>query len=362
MPKKTELLLVCLYMAMNLTLNASDPPAVIGFCIASPGPDRLDQFISFIENDLAKGGINTLVLRIDYNYEYESYPNLRSQDPLSKKQVKQLVETARKNGIRLIPQINLLGHQSWHSRFGKLLEEYPQFDENPSVKLPEKYEWPNEDGLYCKSYCPLHPEVHNVVFALVDELMEVFEAEAFHAGMDEVFYIGEDECPRCSGKDKAELFAGEVNLIRDHLAENGQELWIWGDRMLEGRVSGLGIWEASGNDTHRSIDLIQKDVVICDWHYERADPTAAVFAMKGYRVITCPYRDPEVTRQQLQMFDAFRKGSANRVKGRYYGFIQTIWSDAGSFLDQFYTEDHEEKSVGQVGSLNEIINYYKSSK
>ena len=74
--------------------------------------------------------------------------------------------------------------------------------------MPEDYEWPNDDGLYCKSYCPLHPDVHEVVFALVDEIMEVFEAKSFHAGMDEVFYIGEDECPRCNGKDKAELFAG----------------------------------------------------------------------------------------------------------------------------------------------------------
>jgi hypothetical protein len=58
--------------------------------------------------------------------------------------------------------------------------------------------------------------------------MEVFEADAFHAGMDEVFYIGDDKCPRCSGLDKAALFAGEVTKIRNHLARNGHELWIWG--------------------------------------------------------------------------------------------------------------------------------------
>ncbi len=52
--------------------------------------------------------------------------------------------------------------------------------------------------------------------------MEVFEADAFHAGMDEVFYIGMDECPRCNGKDKAKLFADEVNLISGHLQSRGQ--------------------------------------------------------------------------------------------------------------------------------------------
>jgi hypothetical protein len=244
----------------NSIAHPADPPPVIGFCIAAPDPGNLDAFIAFMEEELVPGGINTLVLRIDYNYAYNSYPNLRDENPLSSDQVKQLVSAAREHGIRLIPQINLLGHQSWAGSVGKLLKEYPGFDETPSVMMPEHYEWPNEDGLYCKSYCPLHPELHQVVFALVDEIMEAFEADAFHAGMDEVFYIGEDECPRCHGRDRSELFAGEVTLIRDHLAEKGQELWIWGDRLLDGNTSGLGMWEASENDTHRAVDLIPKDV------------------------------------------------------------------------------------------------------
>ena len=360
MTQKITLLL--LGLSLFLTNHASEPPEVIGLCIAAPESDRLDQFLSFMENDLAPGGINTLVLRVDYNYKYESYPNLRDEGALSKKQVKRMVQTAQKHGIRLIPQINLLGHQSWHSTMTGLLREFPEFDENPSVTLPEEYEWPNEDGLYCKSYCPLHPDVHNVVFALVDEILEVFEADAFHAGMDEVFFIGEDECPRCSEKDKAQLFAGEVNLIRDHLASDGRELWIWGDRLLDGHTTGLGIWEASGNDTHESIDLINKEVVICDWHYERADPTAAIFALKGFRVITCPWRSPEVTREQLQMMESFRANSVDGVKDRYFGFMQTVWSPASSFLDQYYDEDPETRKEGQVGSFNEIIQFYSQPK
>lgn len=119
------------------------------------------------------------------------------------------------NHIKIIPLIDLLGHQSWDTHPGNLLKTHPEFDETPWVKFPEKYKWPNEDRLYCKSYCPLHPGVHDVVFPLVDEVCDAFEAEAFHAGMDEVFYIGEDKCPRCGGKDKSELFAGELKKIRD---------------------------------------------------------------------------------------------------------------------------------------------------
>ena len=89
------------------------------------------------------------------------------------------------------------------------------------------------------------------------------------------------------GRDPAELFAGEVRRIRDHLAGRGAELWIWGDRLLDGATTGLGMWEASMNNTHRAVDLIPRDVVICDWHYERPDATAVSFAMKGFEVLSC---------------------------------------------------------------------------
>ncbi len=335
---------------------------VRGFCIEAPRPEQLQQFLTFMENDLAANGINTLVLRVDYNYEYESYPNLRDEEALSKQEVKQLVQTARENNIRLIPQINLLGHQSWAESIGNLLREYPEFDETPSVTMPEKYEWPNEDGLYCKSYCPLHPEVHKVVFALVDEIMEAFETDAFHAGMDEVFYIGEEECPRCKGKNKAELFAGEVTLIRNHLAAKNRELWIWGDRLLDGKTTGLGMWEASVNNTFAAIDMIPKDVVICDWHYERAEPTAVIFALKGFRVIACPWNKPEVTRAQLELIDTFRQNSNDLLKGRFLGVMQTIWSPPGRFLDLYYGERSNDRAMGSVDSFNEMIRYYKNGK
>lgn len=101
---------------------------------------------------------------------------MRGDNPLLKADVKKLVATCENHNINLIPQVDLLEHQSWHGKLGKFLEIYPQFNDSPNVKLPEKYEWPNPDRLYCKSYCPLHPEVHDLVFDIVDEIVEVFEA------------------------------------------------------------------------------------------------------------------------------------------------------------------------------------------
>jgi hypothetical protein len=315
---------------------------VRGFCISAPRPDGLEEFIKFIDEELAPRKVNTLILRVDYDYQYESHPELRDSIALSKQDVKMLVAVCRKNNIRIIPQVNLLGHQSWAGTIGNLLKVYPEFDETPDVKMPEKYVWPNADGLYCKSYCPLHPEVHKVVFAIVDEICDVFEADAFHAGMDEVFYIGERECPRCSGRDPAELFAGEVRTIHDHLALEGRKLWIWGDRLIDGKTTGLGEWEASFNNTFRAVDMIPKDVIICDWHYERSDQTPVYFSMKGLSVVTCPWRMPENAVLQVQDMVKFREHSTPQMKERFLGMIQTVWSGTGQFLESYYGIRNEE--------------------
>jgi hypothetical protein len=312
---------------------------VRGFCIAAPGPAELDRFVQFINQELAPRGVNTIVLRVDYNFQFQSRPEMRENGALSREDVKKLVAVCRKNDIHLIPQVNLLGHQSFGKTLGGLLARHPEFDETPWVKMPEKYKWPNPDRLYCKSYCPLHPRVHEVVFALMDELCDAFETDAFHAGMDEVFYLGETNCPRCGGKDRAELFAGEVTTLRDHLRAKGRRLWIWADRLLDAKTSGLGEWEASANGTARAIDLIPKDVMLCDWHYERAVPTAPYFALKGFHVVTCPWKSSKLATLQADDMAQWRSRSPAELKERFEGVMQTVWSGAGSFLDKDYKSE-----------------------
>lgn len=342
---------------------AQDTIPVRGLCIAAPSPAEHARFLKFIAEELVPRKVNTLILRVDYNYQYKSRPELVGGAPLSEAQVKALVSLCQSNQINLIPQINLLGHQSWAEKEGKLLQVYPQFDETPHVKMPEKYAWPNADGLYCKSYCPLHPEVHDIVFSLVDEIMDVFEATDFHAGLDEVFFIGDDKCPRCSGRDKAELFAGEVTRISHHLQQKGRRLWLWGDRLIDGKQTGLGMWEASMNNTHRAIDMIPKDVVVCDWHYDRAEATAAYFALKGFSVVTCPWNKPEVAMAQFEQMVNFRKNSNPKVAGNYQGMMQTVWTGAGSFMDAYYKPEQANQSLrGQVDAFNQLFERFNSAR
>jgi hypothetical protein len=250
---------------------------------------------------------------------------------LSLEDVKEIVAACRKAGVRLIPQINLLGHQSWEKNTGSLLRSHPEFDETPG-------KYPENEGIYCRSYCPLHPRVHDVVFDLIDELAEACEADAFHVGMDEVFLIGEDDCERCKGKDKAELFAAETVILRDHLSRTNRTMWMWGDRLLDAETTGIGKWEASANQTHGALRLIPKDIMICDWHYERALPTAEHFAVEGFPVLSCPWRRPDVALAQLQALRSVRAHSTDAIAARMQGVLQTTWGGFGPFAKAYFGE------------------------
>ncbi|HUD99031.1 MAG TPA: family 20 glycosylhydrolase [Bryobacteraceae bacterium] len=331
-----------------LGLNAASPTLPVrGLHIMAPKPDEMDLAVRFIREGLPKVGVNTLVMEFDYQYKFTRRPEVADSDALSKDDVKKIVAACRDAGVQLIPQINLLGHQSWASNTGGLLRSHPELDETPG-------KYPQNAGIYCRSYCPLHPKVHEIVFDLIDEIAEVTEAHAFHAGMDEVFFLGENDCERCRGKNKAELFAGEVKAVHDHLAQSGRTLWIWGDRFLDGATTGMGKWEASANGTQDAIRMVPKDIVICDWHYERVLPSITYFAMEGFPVLACPWRKPNVALGQLAMVRDTRAHATGEIAGRMQGVLQTTWVPFGSFAKAYFGEQ-----TGDVES-HEVVQTFRA--
>jgi hypothetical protein len=252
-----------------------------------------EEMIALVEETprLAALGINVLFPEMNYDFAYDSHPELRSADAITKANVHRLVKACREHQVRLIPQFQCLGHQSWAETTFPLLIQYPEFDETPG-------QFPENQGIYCRSWCTQHPQVNPIIFDLFDELLEVFEADALHVGMDEVFLIGSEFCPRCQGKDPAALFAKAVNDYYAHLVQKrGVEMLMWADRLLDGDATGYGKWEAATNGTAPAVDMIPKDIILCDWHYTlREDyPSIPFFLERGFRVLPGGWREVEAT-------------------------------------------------------------------
>src|SRR5690348_9043984 len=156
---------------------------------------------------LAKQGINVIILEVDYNFAFASHPELRrGTNPITRDGARRFAALCKKFNIRLIPEFQSLGHQSWKAETFSLLSVYPAFDLTPGA-------FPNNDGIYCREWDPLNPDVWRVIFQMMDEIIDAFRADAFHVGMDEIFLLGSEFSPSTKGRDSSVLFAKAVNEI-----------------------------------------------------------------------------------------------------------------------------------------------------
>ena len=266
--------------------------------------------------DLAHMGINTLILEVNYGFRYSSHPELRADSSaISPEGAKRFAAACHSNRIRLIPQFQCLGHQSWAGTTFPLLTKYPGLDLTPGAYEGNK-------GIYCREWDPTNPEVNKIIFALMDELIDAFGSKYFHVGMDEVFLLGDSLSPSTFGKDPAELFASAVNAYYDHLVKNrGVEMLMWGDRLINADKYAYGSWEASETGSARAIDMIPTDIIICDWHYEVREtyPSISLFLDKGFRILPSGWRDPAATEALITYSFSFNNP-------RMLGHLFTTWS------------------------------------
>jgi len=100
---------------------------------------------------------------------------------------------------------------------------------------------------------------------------------------------------------------------------------MWGDRLLDAATFPYGSWEASKTGSHRAIEQIPKDIILCDWHYRRrADyPSVRFFQQKGFRVLPATWKNPEAA---VALIRCSRENATERM----LGVLFTGWSAGGN--------------------------------
>ena len=300
-----------------------------GIVLTAPLTDELDDVVKFIDEYLAPRGFNMIVLQVRYRYQFKNHPEVWGYDPLSCEDVKKLLNVCKKNGIKLVPKMNLIGHQSGfpneptdgiihgHNNVSSdipdgLLRAYPSFDEQEGEK--EIY--------YARSICLSSRPAKIIVYELIDELMDAFEADMIHIGCDEAFNVG--LCPTCSQKSKSELIADWINGINEHVKNRGGKILMWGDRLLPIEETEYDPWESSDNGTDKALYELSKDIIICDWHYNKYEKynSVDIFGNAGFKIMISPWREKE-------NLDAFLEYAKEHDNGHIEGLLMTTWCGSG---------------------------------
>ena len=235
---------------------------------------------------------------------------------MTQKELKRLVALGRDLGVTLIPQINAFGHAS-QSRRG--VDKHAVLDLNPQyAALFEPY------GGWV--WCLTSEAARNVLKDVVAELHEAFgNPPYFHLGCDE---SDEPSCPKCRASDWTATVGAHLRDMRDFLVARGARMMVWHDMFVGmndprfAKRNRKSFYANGGAEAERLLDLLPKDVIVCDWQYvnhrdakDKDWPTIRHFAEKGFPVVGCPWDN---YRSMRPMSDTISK-----VGG--FGFLETTW-------------------------------------
>ena len=134
---------------------------------------------------------------------------------LSQDELRGLIQYCKERGFEVIPEVPSLGHCDY------LMMGNPDIAERADDPYPD-------------TYCPSNPKSYQILFDVIDEIIDVFEPSIMNIGHDEYYTIG--VCEKCRGKSGADLFSADVNKIADYLAAKNVRTMIWGDKLLKNAI------------------------------------------------------------------------------------------------------------------------------
>jgi hypothetical protein len=295
-----------------------------------------DKLIQYMKEGLSSLGVNLLCLEFNPGYNYRCFPEL-ADGSFGREQAQKVALAAKECGIRLVPLFMCLGHQGWRFAKNALLKVHPEFDETPNVPEDGDPEKTPDLEFYCHSWCASNDDVYKYIFPMIDEITEDLGADCVHVGMDEVFSLADENCPRCRGKDRAELFARTVNILHNHIVrEKGWQMMMWADRLNHAEKFGYHAWEGDIWGTWRALDMIPNDILLADWHYEMNEKGFAgieAFLERGFTVIPAGWRELKQARFLLDEALKYAKSAKEKgFSGTMAGMMITCWSEASNEL------------------------------
>jgi hypothetical protein len=207
----------------------------------------------------AAAGYNAIGLYLEHRYAYPSAPWAAGPGCLTPELARQLQQTARAHGLRLIPFLNTLGHMEGfiRSEGGQWLAE-------------------GEPGFGSAQICASRAECTAFVRGLIADALEAFDDEWVHLGGDETNQLG--QCPRCAERvrqiGKGGLYAEYFAPLCRFVLERGRRPCLWGDMLL----------------LHpEALDALPRETLIFDWQYfGRPRPSTELFRGRGFDVVCCP--------------------------------------------------------------------------
>lgn len=201
-------------------------------------------------------------------------------DYLLQAEVRDILAHCRSLGLNVIPEIPSLTHCDY------LLYAHHELAER------------QEDSL-ADHYCPSDERVYELLFDILQEVIEVFQPSILNIGHDELYTVG--ICEKCKTKNAEDLYTQDILRIYTFLKKQNIRTMMWADKLLCSRDK-KGV-PYGGNELHmvyapeegggtvtvpsvwKTIERLPKDILLLHWHYLFGEWTENLFAQYGFDYI-----------------------------------------------------------------------------
>jgi hypothetical protein len=254
---------------------------------------------------LAEFRYNFLTFNIEHTFSFESHPQIGAgHDPLTKDELKELIQFSKTKGIEIIPSQQSLGHL------------------RGILSLP-KYRHLAYDENLCWSINPSKEESYKLLRDLYEEVIPCHESGFFNVCCDEPFDIGKSfDAARFKGRSFAQVYFDHLMRLKDILDAHGKRMMVWGDMLL----------------SHPEIlSWLPKDVIVLNWQYgsglregpeyyrEKIKPISE--AGLEFMTCTCTWNLTKVF-TNLEMAEANNRNFIQEgIKAGAMGNLVTNWGD-----------------------------------
>ncbi len=186
-----------------------------------------------------------------------SHPELASDDAWTPSELRTLLATARREGLRVIPEIECLGH----TRFITRCARYAKLGANPASGF--------------SAVDPRRQAVRKLLAELLCDVAELFDDPWLHVGLDEVNLRALPRYRRLDDAAARDMFIEHAAWTHEQVRCLGKRPAMWGDHLL----------------MHETVPaVIERDVLVFDWHYHPEDTGRSIgfFCRQGFEVIASP--------------------------------------------------------------------------
>ena len=272
--------------------------AVRGYRVYTPGTENFDDFRTVLDT-MVYYKYNAIMIEVGGAMEYRSHPEINAhwvefckevhKSPyearriqvethptwkknsihadngggawITQEQMRQLIGWCRERELEVIPEVPTLSHCDY------IVMAHPEIRERAEDTYPD-------------TYCPSHPKSYEIVFDLLEEILDVFRPEYMNIGHDECYTLA--KCPRCRDKDPVDLYVGDIVRINDFLKARNVKSMIWSEKFIDnvmlldedGKYHGYGGIGDPLLDVPKCIGCVgkvPKDVTLLHWYWSLCD-------------------------------------------------------------------------------------------